>query len=273
MSDEVLYTVKGPKLLEDMTWKEVDDLLAVTDTVIVPVGSTEQHGPHLPLAADTIQVVEMVRQTVACLAEEGITVLGGPVIPFGVAPYHMPFPGTISLRSDTLKVLIKDVCFSLYQHGFRRFVLLMGHGGNIATMQVAAQELVGDLPDSQVVFLNWLPALESKYSGILQAGRPQGHAGEGETARTMVTHPKLVHVDWAHVFYSQEAQEVESDDHPEKGGGILNTVRNWRDVTPYGNVGDPSVATAETGQKAYDIIVSWIVAAMKRTVLKNTRSQ
>lgn len=269
MNGEVLYTVTGPKLLEDMTWEEVADVLETTDTVIVPVGSTEQHGPHLPLAADTIQVVEMAKQAVSRLGAEGITVVAGPIIPFGVAPYHMAFPGTISLRSDTLKALIRDVCTSLYQHGFRRFVLLMGHGGNIATMQVAAQELVTDLPESQVVFLNWLPALESKYAGILKADRPQGHAGEGEAARTLVTHPNLVKLDRARVFYSQEAEEAESKDHPEMGGGILNACRSWREVTPVGSVGEPALATAETGQQAYDVIVDWIIAAMKRTVLKN----
>ena len=73
MSDEVLYTVRGPKMLEDMSWEEVAEMLQLTQTIIVPVGSTEQHGPALPLAADTIQVVEMAKQTVARLAAGGST--------------------------------------------------------------------------------------------------------------------------------------------------------------------------------------------------------
>ena len=68
----------------------------------------------------------------------------GPTIPFGVAPYHMSFPGTFNLRFDTLKALIKEVCFSLHKHGFRKFVLILGHGGNFPTMQVAAQEIVAE---------------------------------------------------------------------------------------------------------------------------------
>ena len=268
---ETLYTVKGPKTLEDMSWAEVDEALEVTDLVIVPVGSTEQHGPHLPLAADTIQVVEMAKQAASRLSDSGFPVVVGPVIPFGVAPYHMPFSGTISLRSDTLKALIKDICQSLHSHGFRRFVLLMGHGGNIATMQVAAQELVTDLPESKVVFLNWLPALEAQYSGILKSNRAQGHAGEGETARVLVTHPGLVQLDRADIFYPPKEQEAETEDHPEMGGGILNACRSWREVTPYGSVGDPTVATAETGQRAYDAIVDWITSAVERSLLRNER--
>ncbi|MBC8492437.1 MAG: creatininase family protein, partial [Chloroflexi bacterium] len=100
VTEEILYTVRGPKTLEDMTWEELSEVLKETDIVIVPVGSTEQHGPHLPLATDTIQATEIAKRTVVRLAEEGIKVVAGPTIPFGVAPYHMSFSGTITLSAD-----------------------------------------------------------------------------------------------------------------------------------------------------------------------------
>jgi creatinine amidohydrolase len=269
MAEEILYAVKGPKTLEDMTWEELSEVLKETDIVIVPVGSTEQHGPHLPLAADTIQVVELAKRTVSRFAADGVKMVAGPTIPFGVAPYHMPFPGTITLSADTLKAVITDVCKSLYRHGFRRFVLLLGHGGNYAVMQVAAQELVVDLPQSKVVFLNWLPALESRYPEFLLSGKSEGHSGEGETARVLLTHPNLVQMNRARVYYSKEADEAESEDHPLMGGGIFQATRDWKEVTPYGSVGNPTLATPETGEKAYDVIVDWITAAIKQTLLKN----
>lgn len=269
MSEETLYTVKGPKSLPDMTWAEVSEILKETDTVIVPVASTEQHGPHLPLATDTIQAIEIAKRTVASLATEGIKVVAGPTIPFGVAPYHMPFPGTISLSADTLKAVIKEVCTSLYQHGFRRFVLLLGHGGNYAVMQVAAQELVTELLESKVIFLNFLPALEAKYPEFLTSGRTEGHSGEGETARILLTHPNLVQMERAQVYYSREADEAESEDHPLLGGGIYAPVRDWRAVTPYGSAGNPTLATEETGQKGYDVMVDWVCAAIKRALLND----
>lgn len=268
MSEEILYTMKGPKMLEDMTWEELSEVMKKTDLVIVPVGSTEQHGCHLPLAADTIQVVEMAKQTVARLAQEGITVVAGPTIPFGVAPYHMPFPGTINLQSETLKALISDVCRSLYQHGFRRFALLLGHGGNYATMQAAAQDLAVELPQSQFVFLNWLPYSESKYPEFIRSKRSEGHSGEGETARVLVSHPNLVQMQRAQVFYSEAADKAEDKEHPLMGGGIFQATTNWKSLTPYGSVGDPTLATVKTGTKSYEVIVDWIVYALKRTLLK-----
>lgn len=268
MAEEILYTMKGPKLLEDMTWEELSEVMKKTDVVIVPVGSTEQHGAHLPLAADTIQVVEMAKETVARLAEQGITVVAGPAIPFGVAPYHLPFPGTINLRSETLKAVIEDVCRSLYHHGFRRFVLLLGHGGNYATMQAAAQDLAMELPQSKVVFLNWLPYSESKYPEFLRSKRNEGHSGEGETARVLVSHPDLVQMQRARVYYSQAADEAEDKDHPLMGGGIFEGTTNWKAFAPFGSVGDPTLATRETGITSYRHIVDWIVYAMQRTVLK-----
>lgn len=269
MSQEILYTVKGPKMLEDMTWEELSEVLKETDTVLLPVGSTEQHGPHLPLATDTIQIVEIARQTVARLAKEGITVVAGPTIPFGVAPYHMPFAGTISLRSSTLDALIKDVCHSLYHHGFRKFFLLLGHGGNLPVMQVVTQDLVTELPESSVYFLNWLPASEASYSEILVSKKAEGHSGEGETARVMVTHPNLVQMDRARVYYSQEAEDLESEDHPLMGGGVMEGIRNWREVTSIGSSGNPTLATPETGQKSYDVITGWIAAVIKSKLLRS----
>lgn len=269
MLEETLYTVKGPKMLEDMTWEELSEVLQETDTVIVPVGSIEQHGPHLPLGSDTIQGVEMTKRAVARLASEGITVVGGPSIPFGIAPYHLPFSGTISLRADTLKAVIKDVCLSLYRHGFRKFALLLGHGGNYAVMQVAAQELVVELPEARVIFLNWLPAAHRKYPEILTSEKPEGHGGEGETARVMVSHPELVQFDRAQEYYSQAAEEAESEDHPLLGGGLYEAQGDWKQVTPYGSVGNPSLATAETGEKIYNAITDWVAAAIKHTLLED----
>jgi creatinine amidohydrolase len=269
MSEEILYTVKGPKALPDMTWEEVSEILEETDIVIVPVGSTEQHGPHLPLSTDNIQATELAKRTAARLAEEGIKVVAGPTIPFGTAPYHMPFPGTVSLSVDTLRAVIKEVCKSLYQHGFRRFALLLGHGGNMATMQVATEELAMELPDARVVFLNDMPDRWGRgyIAELLTSEKAEGHSGEGETARILLTHPDLVQMDRARVYYLEKADQEEHDDQPLLGGGMSVPVKSWKAVTPYGSVGNPKLATAETGQKLYDLEVDWFVAAIKHTLL------
>jgi creatinine amidohydrolase len=117
--NQYLYGFKPPKTLYEMTWEEAQEVLRETNLVILPTGSTEQHGPHLPLGNDALQVREMARRIVVQLGEKGVKSVAGPLIPFGVASYHMPFPGTISLQASTFQTLMFEVCMSLYRHGFR----------------------------------------------------------------------------------------------------------------------------------------------------------
>jgi creatinine amidohydrolase/Fe(II)-dependent formamide hydrolase-like protein len=92
----------------------------------------------------------------------------------------------------------------------------------------------------------------------------EGHAGEGETARLLAVHPELVEMGRARVYYSQEAEDMESEDHPLLGGGIFKTTRNWREATPWGSVGNPTLATVETGEKLWGHIITWMAKAIQR---------
>jgi len=116
---EILYEVRGPKTLFEMSWPEVEAALKNTDIVIVPVGSTEQHGTHLPLGSDTLQATDMAKMVIKQLGDEGVTLCAAPTIPFGVSHAHLKFPGTITVSSETLMRVITDVCRSLHIHGFR----------------------------------------------------------------------------------------------------------------------------------------------------------
>lgn len=263
---DYLYGLKAPKTLFEMTWQEAEEALQETDIVVLPTGSTEQHGPHLPLGNDAIQAREMARRIVVKLDELGVKAVAGPLVPFGVASYHMPFPGTIHLHATTYQALLRDICFSLYRHGVRKFALPMGHGGNLASMQVVAQQLVDEKADAQAVVLNALPVMTQAYrrGEILTSTENEGHAGEGETARLLAVHPELVEMGRARVYYSQKAEEMESEDHPLLGGGIFKTTRNWREATPWGSVGNPTLATAETGEKLWDLIITWMAKAIRQ---------
>ena len=265
--DEVLYSLKGPKTLFEMTWEEVAEALEETDIVLIPVGSTEQHGPHLPLGNDAMQGRETARRVASKLGQEGITVVVGPTIPFGIAPYHMAFPGTIRLSHSTLKSVIKEVCLSLYHHGFRKIALLLSHGGNFGTMLVAAEELVQET-DAQVVVLNWWRALMAQYPQMLKSKRPEGHGGEGETARMLATHPELVEMERARVFYSEKADKMDSFDlHPALGGGVYYPERDLKETTECGSAGNPTLATRETGEKQWEATTDWICRIIKRDLV------
>jgi len=121
---------------------------------------------------------EICRRTAVRLAEMNCPVVIGPVIPFGTSSFHMAFPGTISLTSRTLTRLLHEVCMSLYHGGFRDFILIHGHDGNLSSMMVAAQEIVDATPDARSVVLNWLAPLSKIYSTIQTSTKGEGHGGE-----------------------------------------------------------------------------------------------
>lgn len=264
---ETLYNVRGPKSLYEMTWEEVEELLSQTDLALVPVGSTEQHGPHLPLGSDAIQAQDIARRVAARLAEEGTAIGVGPVIPFGIADHHMAFPGTITLSGMTFFNLLKEVTLSLYKHGFRRFVYVLGHGGNLPMMQAVAHDVVASTSDAQVIVPNWVGPMSAQYPELLKSKKKEAHAGEGETSRMLASTPELVEMGRARDYHSEDAEKLESKDHPLLGGGIFKGTRTMKQGTPIGCIGSPTLATAETGEKIYEVVTGWLVAVIKQEYL------
>ena len=264
MKREVIYSVRGPKLLPEMTWEDVAEELNHTDLIIFPVAANEAHGPHLPLAADTIQGTEATRRIVARLASEGIRAVGGLPIPLGVSMPQMDFPGTISLTPDTMMAVIRDVCNSVIKHGFRKIVLIMSHDGNLGVLYSAAEE-ISKQPGVRVLLINWLPYLRSKYTEVLKS-KSGGHGGEGETARVLASIPELVRLDRAKVGPEEggTGPKLEGDLPVHFGGGTFDPLRGLKDKTPIGSFGDPRGATAETGDKCYDLIEDWACEVIKR---------
>jgi len=104
---------------------DVKDYLTHSDTIIIPLGSTEQHGPHLPLGADYFQALDLSKRI---SARTGVVV--APVLWVGYSPYHAGFPGTLSLQPETMERVLFEVAEYLVQHGFRRIMFFNGHGGN-----------------------------------------------------------------------------------------------------------------------------------------------
>jgi creatinine amidohydrolase len=254
MKREIIYSMRGPKNLAEMTTEEVAEALKHTDLIVFAVGATEEHGPHLPLACDMIQGMEVSRRIVAKFAAEGIRAVAGPPIPFGVSLQQMDFPGTISLTPATLTAVIKEVCNSLIKHGFHKIVLMVSHDGNIGAAYSAAQEL-SQQPNVRILLINWLPFLRKYYPQILKS-KGGGHGGEGETARVLAAIPELVRMDRAQVGPLEGKEKVEGDEPMHFGGGIFDPLPGMKEETPVGYFGDPTVATAETGEKCYDVIVN-----------------
>ena len=135
--------------LWETNWMQVEAYLERDDRVVVPLGSTEQHG-YLSLGVDAI----LCEQAAVQAAEhEGVPVL--PVLPFGLTPTFTAYPGTVNLRIGTYLQLVRDVLDSLRGQGFRRMLVVNGHGGNAPAGNLA-QEWAGEHPDCQVIFHGWL---------------------------------------------------------------------------------------------------------------------
>jgi creatinine amidohydrolase len=134
--------------IADMNWMQVEEYLRHDDRAVLPLGSTEQHG-YLRLTVDCI-----LPERLAAEAAEPLGVPVFPVLPYGVTPYFREFPGTISLRVDTHQRVVQDILDSMAHSGFRRILIVNGHGGNGAVQQLA-EEWTVDHPHCRVIFHNW----------------------------------------------------------------------------------------------------------------------
>jgi creatinine amidohydrolase len=178
------------QLLQEKSWEDVENYLKSDDRIILPIGSTEQHGRFAPLGTDT-----MVALTVAEDASEQSGVLVAPPLWFGWSPHHMVRPGTITIRAEVLIEVVSDAIQSLTDHGFRNFVLFNGHRiVNIPWMQIAAERAQRTLGAKVVIFD---PAYMSKEIVKDLGFGSIGHADEIEISHMMHRYPHLVDISGA----------------------------------------------------------------------------
>jgi creatinine amidohydrolase/Fe(II)-dependent formamide hydrolase-like protein len=182
--------------LEELRWPEVKAAIEDGfDTIVFGVGSTEQHGPHLPLASDTLMG--------EWLAEAAARKLGralvAPTVRVGCSQHHIAFPGTISIDNQTLEELLINYVQTLLNHGFRRAVIIPSHGGNFHIVENAVGRLQDILPDKDVVsFCDLKRLIEASHKlsnehGI-SSGASGAHAGEFETSILLFLRPDLVNM-------------------------------------------------------------------------------
>jgi creatinine amidohydrolase len=216
-------------LIEEMTMVEFAAGLTLTRTVIVPLGSTEQHGKHLPLATDTLQAIDIAR---TAAGQRPLFV--APPLHYGVCRSTVQHPGTIGISTDTLKRLITDLVSSLYYQGLRHIVLLSGHAGttHMATLVDAGEDLLNRFDDIRIAVIKEYDLALAAGEGLLETPG-DSHAGEIETSRLLHSHPQLV----------KGTSPVEYPTFPQ---GIL--VRDKQRYWPGGVWGDPSKASSAKGK-------------------------
>jgi creatinine amidohydrolase len=236
--------------LQLCTWPEVEAYLSRSTGIIIPVGSTEQHGPNGLIGTDTI-----CPETIARGVAEHIEALVAPALSIGMAQHHLEFPGSITLRPSTLLALVKDVVNSLAKHGFDRLYFLNGHGGNIATLSAAFSEIYSqtsmaatraDQPRTRCKLRNWWnsPAIQALSQELF--GDAEGsHATPSEVSVTFFAYPEAVkRVEMAPPIAPQ---------------GAFYDAQDYRWRFPDGRIGsNPSLATVEAGARLYELAVEKI---------------
>ncbi|MGH6796927.1 MAG: creatininase family protein [Roseiarcus sp.] len=178
------------------TWEEVESYLKRSKGIIIPIGSTEQHGPNGLIGTDAI-CPEVIGRRVA----EAVDALVGPTISVGMAQHHLGFAGSITLRPSTLIAVINDYVTSLARHGFERFYFLNGHGGNIATVTAAFSEIYAtssmqpgsNAPPIRCRLKNWweTPGVK-QLSGELFGNSEGSHATPSEVSVTQFAYPQAI---------------------------------------------------------------------------------
>ncbi len=233
-------------LLHLSTWQEVEAYLQQSQGIILPIGSTEQHGPTGLIGTDAI-----CAEAIARGVGEATQAIVGPTINVGMALHHTAFPGTISLRPSTMIQLVRDYITCLTKAGFTKFYFINGHGGNIATLKAAFSETYAHLEDLQLKnahqvqcqVANWFMCSSVYQLAKELYGNQEGsHATPSEVAVTQYVYPEAIKL---------------APLSPSVGTGHkIYSAANFRASYPDGRMGsNPALATPEHGKQLYELAV------------------
>jgi creatinine amidohydrolase len=185
--------------LDEMSWTEVREVLKKPNVVVLPLGSTEQHGAHLPLNVDVVCGTYLAENAARKVMENhNVQVLVAPTLPYTYVAFHKMYPGTVGVRLETLTKVIEEVVTSFLEQGFNNIITLTTHSENACPMEVALRVVAEHWQKATLVGVTSLGLGFDVRSGIAKAGNAGlGHGLEVETSMVMVEQPELVHLDRA----------------------------------------------------------------------------
>jgi len=221
-----------------ITHGEFCNIINTVQRAIIPVGSLEQHGEHLPVSTDSL-----IAENISRLVAEQIPSFVLPPILFGVSYEHRPM-FNISVHNSTLSQILSDICYSLVENGMKNIVLINGHHGNSGVLQYIAQNLYGKIPnDISIHSINYWQLMESEFD----------HAGDVETSLVLAIAPELVRMEMAKANSNNLSKSKVAY------SSMTNTPGSFPKITGNGVWGDPRNATANKGHKLLEEIVRNLV--------------
>jgi creatinine amidohydrolase len=238
-----------------MNRPEVEAAIAAGfDTVIVTLGSTEQHGLHLPLGTDAILGETLGDRVTRALGHALMT----PCLPIGCSEHHMDFAGSLTLSQETFSQVLSDLCRSLAQHGFDYIVLISFHGGNFTPLARAVKAIQPELPEVKLIAFTELKVFMDE---IFRVGKARGvtpeqaggHSGEFETSLMLTVCPDLVAMDAAQPGYVGDLLSI----------APVVYEKGFRAVSENGVLGDPRNASAANGEVYLEALTDLLVDFIK----------
>ncbi len=245
---------------EEFTWPEIREAVAQNRVAVLPVGTVEQHGRHLPLVTDVLTASEISRRAVEQIPGEAILL---PPVYYSFNEHHMDFPGTIAVRGETIIQYVSDIGRSLARHGFRKILLINGHGSNVPFLDIAARNITMETVSICAMASWWSLIPRALITELRESEFPGGmaHGCELETSVLLHLRPDLVQFDKAERDISFGPSEYFYWD-LQTPSPIL--FQEWFSrYSKTGAVGDPTRATADKGKKFVDAVVQRLVGLIQ----------
>lgn len=249
-----------PLILANLSWPEVAAIRDKVEVVLIPVGSNEQHGPNLALKMDITGATQFCNRASAMAYPK---LMVAPSMPWGVSFHHMNFPGTITLSADTFIQTLVEVVASLQEHGFQRFMIVNGHGGNIAPLGNAVVRINEELAPTFIAAGTYFSFADEGINEKFGIGGITGHACEMETSAAMYLAPEIVKTEALAVGALTELTYK-----------FRGTLRKYEVTVPYrferyttnGALGDARKASLAYGQALMESALNNFVAFMDEVV-------
>ena len=244
--------MENTKWIKCMSSSEFDEKRKTCDTVIIPVGATEVYGPHLPMGSDIL-----VAQAVAEKVAEKVNAMIGPSLEVGESYSLSNYAGTLYLRPEPWKAVVDDYMISLMKWGFKKFMFINGHAGNVPIIGQLCRPMERDL-GIKVAQVDWWRFTQKHALGVCdtEGWMCHGHASECGTSVMLYLYPELVDMNKA-----EKVTPKEGEDYEKYGDFITYTVFN--ETTESGTLGDATIATAEKGKDVVESCIERIVKYMK----------
>jgi creatinine amidohydrolase/Fe(II)-dependent formamide hydrolase-like protein len=237
-------------ILGELTWPEAAERFRQVDVALLPVGSLEQHGPHLPLDTDAFDAELTARRVAAACREPRPLVL--PLIPYGVSYAHEDFAGTLSVSPETLARAVHEIGLGVAREGITKLVIVNGHGGNGPALHFAAQMINRDAHIFTCVDTG--ETSDADVAEICDV-KNDAHAGDIETSTSLAARPELVRMDRAEAFVPEFSSSYLDFASRRSVGWYARTAR----ISPSGVLGDPTRATREKGERIWEVTVRRLV--------------